>query len=108
MTSQEKFDIVLTGIIFAYDTDTGDVVHIDEIHEEVADGEEEKLRRAPCQADCDTIRELAAADHPRRKIDVLAVAAADEVEVPSAGRVRFHVDPVTKRMRTTAMPAEER
>lgn len=99
MTHSPKFDIMMTGVIFAFDEDTGDVLHVDEIYEEVPEGHADKMRRTPSEADCDVIRELAAADHPRRKVAVIAMAADDEVDTPSEGRSEFHVDPATRKLR---------
>ena len=87
----KSFDNVMTGVIVAFDAETGDVVSVHETFTEVVDGAKPALT-LPDAAACERIRGEAAEANPRRRIDAVAVAPD---AVPEDGS-RFHVDPFTR------------
>lgn len=89
-----KIDNVATGLVVAFDADTGDVVHIHETLVESVEGAAVKAE-PPDAETCESIRCQAAEAHPRRRIDAIAVRAEAG---PSEGE-RLHVDPMTRQLR---------
>lgn len=94
-----KIDNVATGLVVAFDADTGDVVHVHETLVESTDGAAVKAE-LPDAETCESIRCEAAEAHPRRRIDAIAVKAD---AAPSEGG-RLHVDPMTRQIRQTREP----
>ena len=71
-----RFDIALAGIIVAFDSETGDALHVHEEHVETIDD------RPICSVeitaeDCEKIREEAIKRYPRRRIDVISARPED-------------------------------
>jgi len=93
--ASQKIDNVATGLVVAFDADTGDVVHVHERLVESVDGAAVKAD-LPDAETCESIRCQAAEAHPRRRIDAIAVAAD---AVPSEEGRRLHVDPMTRQLR---------
>lgn len=89
-----KIDNVVTGLVLAFDADTGDVVHVHERLAESIDGAEVKQTLVDRDT-CEAIRCEVADVHPRRRIDAIAVSA----DIAGAEEGTLHVDPMTRQAR---------
>jgi hypothetical protein len=111
-----KFDIALAGTIVAFDPDTGDALHIHEEHVETIDDKPTCSTEITAD-DCEKIREEAIKRYPRRRIDVISAHPDDVISAhpedvisahPEVGglivRRRYHVDPMTRKLRMESEP----
>lgn len=72
----DRFEINRTGVVVAFDAETGHVLLVNEIYEEVIDGGGAQSK-PPDDKDRDELRKLAASSFASRKVDVIAVAQRD-------------------------------
>ena len=95
-----NIDNKLVGLIVAFDAETGDVLHIHQKFVETVDG------RAGYSEDVtpdehEEIRADTARCHPRRRVDVI-VAPPELGPREGEAFLRYHVDPMTRRLRKEA------
>jgi len=93
-----KIDHRLVGVVVAFDAETGDVLHVHKKFVETCDGE------PSCSTDItpeerEEIRSEAARCHSRRRVDVL-VAPPEPSEREDEAPLRYHVDPMSRKLRT--------
>lgn len=101
-----------TDVVVAYDSETGDVLHVHQVSDEVVDGKRHSNDRGALEAERNLIAELAQKQFPARSVKVLT-AGPDAVPKPGmrqrvdvdAGRVVDEVDP---RPRRVIEPADSR
>lgn len=87
-------DHVLVGVVFAFDAETGDVLHIHEKFVETVDGK--PAYPAEITPDeCEEIRVEATRTYPRRRIDAIIAPP----EMAQRRGVRYLVDPMTREVR---------
>jgi len=111
-----KFDIALVGTIVAFDPETGDALHIHEEHVETID-DKPTLYTEITADDCEKIREEAIKRYPRRRIDVISARPEEMLSTRPEGVIRarpevgglmvkrrFHVDPMTRKLRMETEP----
>ena len=103
-----KFDIALAGTIVAFDPDTGDALHVHEEHVETIDDKPTCSTEITAD-DYEKIREEAIKRYPRRRIDVISAHPDDVISAhPEVGglivRRRYHVDPMTRKLRMESEP----
>jgi hypothetical protein len=91
-----KFDLVLAGVIVAFDAETGDPLHVHEKYVETVD--DKPICSAEITSDeCEKIRAEATRNYPRRRVDV--ITERPELDELEGQFRRYHVDPMTRRLR---------
>ncbi len=91
-----KLDHMLTGFVVAFDAETGDVLRVLETSVETVDGKPTHAAEIT-PAECEKVRAEAARNSPRRRVDV--ITAPPDMEQPEGELVRYHVDPMTRKLR---------
>lgn len=86
----EHFEIARTGVVVAYDADTGETLIVNEIFEEVT-AEQTDYSKAPTDNDCDALKEEARRSYGSRKIDVIA-ASNNDLAISEEVPVMWQVD----------------
>jgi hypothetical protein len=94
-----KLDHALAGFVVAFDTETGDVLHVRERLVETIDGKPVNATQITPD-ECEEVRAEAARNAPRRRVDV--IVAPPDAGHPEGERVRYHVDPMTRKLRIEA------
>ena len=89
-------DHVLVGVVVAFDAETGDVLHCHEKIVETVEGRP-AFSSEITSDECEKIRATTAQTFPRRRVDV--TVAPPEMGPREGERVRYHVDPVTRKLR---------
>lgn len=93
-------DHVLMGLIVAFDAETGDVLQVHQKIVETEDGEAVVSKDITAE-ESDSVRAVAARLFPRRRVAVIVVPP--EVVPPEGQRVRYHVDPQTRKLRVESL-----
>lgn len=94
-----------TDVVVAYDSETGDVLHVHQVSDEVVDGKRHSQDRGLLDAERKLVAELARKQFPARTVKVLT-AGPEAVPKPgmrqrvdvSAERVLEEVDPRPRRI----------
>jgi hypothetical protein len=92
-----NIDHMLVGIVVAFDAETGEVLHVQERLVETVDGKPGCTTEITSD-ECEEIRGDAAQNYPRRRVDVI-VAPPEMGEREDAAPTRYHVDPMTRKLR---------
>ena len=72
----EHIDIVRTGVVLAFDADTGESLLVNEIYEEVSP-DNATYSRYPIDTDLTFVETEARRTHASRNFDIIAVTSAD-------------------------------
>ena len=97
MSTFPKIDHVLVGIVVAFDADTGEVLDINEKFVEIVDGKP-GYGTEITPTECEEVRADTARSFPHRRVD-LVVAPPEMVQREGEAPVRYHVDPMTRKLR---------
>ena len=72
----ETFEIARTGVVVAFDADTGEPLIVNEIYEEVIEGKAD-YSQVPTDEDCEVIEAEAQRSYASKKIDIIAAPNSD-------------------------------
>ncbi len=108
----KSIEFQTTDVVVAYDSETGDVLHVHQVSEEVVDGKRHSNDRGSLEVERNLVAELARKQFPGRTVKVLT-AGPDAKPKPGmrqrvdvrAERVVEEIDP---RPRRIIEPAERR
>lgn len=101
----KSIEFQTTDVVVAYDTDTGDVLHVHQVSDEVVDGKRHSNDRGALEAERNLVGEIARKQFPGRRVEVLT-AGPDAMPKPgmrqrvdvSAKRVVEEIDPRPRRI----------
>ncbi len=101
----KSIEFQTTDVVVAYDTETGDVLHVHQVSDEVVEGERHGKDRGSLKAERDLVADLARMQFPGRTVKVLT-AGPDAMPKPglrqrvdvSAERVLEETDPTPRRI----------
>ncbi len=101
----EKFEIVRTGVVVAFDADTGEPLLVNEIYEEVTPNTQ-TYSRDPIDTDRTFVEAEARRLHGSRNIDILAVASGD-LEMSEDVPVEWSVDIQARKLVQREAPIQQ-
>ncbi len=101
----KSIDFQTTDVVVAYDSETGDVLHVHQVSDEVVDGTRHSKDRGALEAGRDLVSKIARMQFPDRSVEILT-AGPDAMPKPgmrqrvdvSAKRIVEEIDPSPRRI----------